>query len=121
MKQLTVTVPNLIAMTVDYRYKGTAHCSIGDAPFDFVLHFQYTPRNGLLLEFVAFDEWMDTIAAEEPTTIEQLADKVAKELSSLLEPAVMAVVIEATTEVHGPAGATVYIESRKVPAHIAKL
>lgn len=76
-------------------------CSLGDAPFDADVKVGYTPRNGVCVEIVSFEEWIQEFGSN-ATTVEQLASMIFDGFEELVKPQFLAVEVSATTTVHRP-------------------
>lgn len=86
---------------VQYFPEVTCLCSITKVPFFSKLEVEFVPERKLL-EFIAFDEWLKSLA-DKDFTIESLCQAVFDKLSDELGMINLSVTVHANTIVHSPA------------------
>lgn len=97
-----LTMPNDTKLSlVQYFPEVTCLCSITKVPFFGKLEIEYVPERKLL-EFIAFDGWLQTLADKE-YTIESLCDAIFNQLTDALGYINLSVTLHASTQVHHPA------------------
>lgn len=90
---------------IHYQPPFSTLCSIGKSPFYGEIEVKYQPGNNLL-EFMSFEEWLQSLATQE-MTIEDLCRLTFDKLREALGDIPLSVSVHARTTVHAPVSATI--------------
>jgi NADPH-dependent 7-cyano-7-deazaguanine reductase QueF len=80
-----------------------AFCSIGQDNFSGTIHISYSPNNdGVCLEFMSFEAWLEDELTDMQTSAEELCVFVFEFLKLQLNPRMLTVEVQVDKAVHAP-------------------